>query len=211
MPELGGWSSLPTPVWVVLVGAVVLSAALLWHARQRRRIAAVLAQLAGELGGRVESGSFLYYPKLSFPHDGTDFELFMLSGGGQSGRSGKALFCSFPLSAADVPRFRVESRTVDSQIRKLAGASTLETGNPEFDRRFWIQGVDADRVLPLVDLEVQRQLLALGVASGVEPGGGKCTLFVLCGVGDGTVPRHLIQVTITLYERLKNELDTRIR
>lgn len=201
--QLIEWTS--TPV-LVLGGAALFGAAMAWQIYRRRRIGAVFEILARELGGRVEMGSVIYYPKLLFSHDGTPFQLYMLSGGGKTGQPGKILFCSFPCPAWSGRDFRLESRSVATEIRKHAGAHTLDTGNVDFDRQFWLHAMGTPPLQTLADGELQHRFLEFRCASGVHLEKGQCSVFVFDGVSDGTLTRKLLELSTGLYDHLKSEL-----
>ncbi len=149
--------------WIVIASAVCAAVIYAYreHRKDSRRLAALFLGLAEKYGGDVESGGWLYLPRLDFELGGRHCLLTAMATDGSEGGSP---FTLIELRLADDTGGKIRIRPV-SGVSKPVNVSDLfgerlSTGDRDFDDAFRVQGSSQVSVSALLGADVRRQLLA---------------------------------------------------
>ncbi len=148
--------------WIVIT--LFVSAAVIYafrdHRQDSRRLAALFAGLAEKYGGEVESGGWLYLPRLGFELAGRHCLLTAMATDGSEGGSSFTLI-ELRLASDTGENIRIRPASGGSKPVNVAAlfGERLSTGDRDFDDAFHVEGSSQVAVSGLLGADVRRQLL----------------------------------------------------
>ncbi len=149
--------------WIVI--ALVVSAAVIYAYREdqrdSRQLAALFAGLAEKYGGQVESGGWLYFPRLRFELGGRRCLLTaMATDGSEGGSPFTSMKLELPSDSGETIRIRPVSAVSKHVDVAALFEGRLSTGDRDFDEAFHVKGSSQVVVSGLLGADVRRQLLS---------------------------------------------------
>lgn len=149
---------------IILILIVILSYVL--FQKGRKKIDEILKRLAAERNGKVQK-VFGAYPQLTFQYEDIDILVSALQSGTRK-RAAQTFAQFYFVSFPDKFFFRIRGRSTQTVIGEAMGFKNIQTGNPVFDKQFFIQGKDEKFVRALLTQDVQRKLVDLNDGVGIK-------------------------------------------
>ncbi len=150
-------------IWVFLLPFALLGV-VLWLAHrgnQRRRV--TWRQAADALGLRFMLGSWSETGEISGRHLGRQVRVYTFRE--RSGRS-TYTYTRIEVELQLALRLRIFREGLWQKVTKVFGAEDLQTGDDAFDRRFMIQGDDAETIRRILSPQVREMLLHCDMTCG---------------------------------------------
>ena len=147
----------------LIIGIVIIVGVSRWwifHHRSMRHMKPILARLATEKSGTVESPGLFLMPKLRFSHSGTDVEVYIASTG-IAGKLTRYTYSVFSGLDSNNIKFRILPRSIQTIGDKwIIKKKPLSTGIDKFDKRLAIYTNNDISMKSVLSERIQADLLS---------------------------------------------------
>ena len=141
----------------VLITVVIVVLVLRWSARARARRTEALTLVAGQVGGRVEAGTWLKEPGLRYTAGGVPAWLEFYSTGGKH----PVLYTRLHLELAAPFKLKIYPEGLLSRLGKKLGLQDVQVGDPRFDDEFMVKASDELRAPMALTPDVREAIIQL--------------------------------------------------